>query len=99
MGDEGIHIDWEQPSRRHHARFPVLVVVRTRASQFGGTEVKGLVRNIGARGLMAELPIEVTRGTPVALTLETRAGPLALDGRVVWTAIGEGRVQHGMIFG
>jgi hypothetical protein len=28
----------------------------------------------------------------------THAGPLPLDGRVVWTAAGEGPVRHGVVF-
>jgi len=89
----------EWPCQRRYARFPVLVVVRTRAPQFGGTDVKGVVRNLGAGGLMAEFPGELGRGRAVDLTLETRAGPLTLDGRVVWTAAGEGHVRHRVAFG
>ncbi len=98
MGDAEMPRDTARPRQRHHARFPVLVVVRTRAPHVGGTHVTGVVRNLGAGGLLAELPVEVARGTRVGLTLETRAGPVALAGRVVWTVGGEGRVQHGMAF-
>jgi|GEM_PF-3533698 len=58
-----------------------------------------MVHNIGTGDLMAEFPVELGRGRAVELTLITRAGSLTLEGRVVWTAAGEGHVRPGVAFG
>ena len=47
---------------------------------------------------MIELPVEVVPGTDVEFVLQTQRGPLAVEGRVVWTApSGEG-IHHGVAF-
>jgi hypothetical protein len=58
-----------------------------------------VIHNIGTGGLMAEFPVELVRGRAVELTLITRAGSLTLEGRVAWTAAGEGHVRPGVAFG
>jgi hypothetical protein len=48
--------------------------------------------------MMIELPVEVVPGTDVEFVLQTQRGPLAVEGRVVWTApSGEG-IHHGVAF-
>lgn len=86
------------PGVRQFARFPVSLPVLVRADQFPGRDITGRVRNVGAGGLMAELPVRMEEGSAVAIFLQTRQGPRELGVRVVWiAAVGEA-VRHGCSF-
>jgi hypothetical protein len=47
---------------------------------------------------MAEFPVEMVPGSPMELLLQTQHGPLALEGRVVWTAATQDMIGHGVAF-
>jgi hypothetical protein len=72
--------------------------VLARAEHVSGQEVAGTVRDIGAGGLMAEFPVEMAPRSAIWLRLQTRRGPLEMEGRVVWTAAAQGTIQHGVAF-
>ena len=57
-----------------------------------------MVWNVGGGGLMAEFPVDMAPREAVSLVLETRRGPLEVDGRVVWTAAANGKIRHGVAF-
>ena len=83
---------------RHFARFPVSLPVLVRTVQFPGRDITGKVRNVGAGGMMAELPVHMEAGRAVALLLQTRSGPRELEARVVWSAAAGETVRHGCSF-
>lgn len=84
--------------QRRFARFPVVLPVIGRAAQSGGKEIRGMAWNVGGGGLMAEFPVDMAPREAVSLVLETRRGPLEVDGRVVWTAAANGKIRHGVAF-
>ncbi len=84
--------------KRQFGRFPVSFPILVQGERLPGHEVAGTVRNIGAGGLMAELPLEMVPGSAMGFLLQTRRGPLAMEGRVVWTAVIHGMVRHGVAF-
>ena len=86
------------PEPRRYARFPVSLPVIGRAVQFPQREIEGVVRSISAGGLMAEFPVQMPPGGAVGLVLQTRHGPLTVEGRVVWTSATRGTVRHGFAF-
>ncbi len=47
---------------------------------------------------MAEFPVQMVSGSTLGLTLQTPWGPLEVEGRVVWTAVAQGKVRHGVAF-
>jgi len=47
---------------------------------------------------MAEFPGGLGPGSAVVLLLQTRRGSLAVEGQVVWTAVTQGKVGHGVAF-
>ncbi len=86
------------PRMRHFARFPVSLPVLVRTGLFPGRDIAGKVRNVGAGGMMAELPVHMKAGSAVALLFQTRWGPRELDARVVWSAAAGETVRHGCSF-
>jgi hypothetical protein len=84
--------------RRQFVRLPVSLPVVGRAPQFPGEALQGTVRNISGGGMMAEFPVELVPGSAAEFQLQTRRGPLAVAGRVIWASISESRVRHGVAF-
>jgi hypothetical protein len=60
--------------------------------------LRGMVRSIGAGGMLVEFPVEVLPGSILRMTLQTALGPLELKSRVVWTATCRGIIRHGLVF-
>ncbi len=88
----------EPLGKRRYARFPVSLAVVGRTRQFPGEAIPGVVRDVGCGGLMAEFPVLMVSGSTLGLELQTRWGPLQVEGRVVWTALAESIVRHGVAF-
>ncbi len=88
----------QEVGHRRFGRLRVLVPVVGRAAQFGDTELHGIVWNIGGGGLMAKFPARIRPGSVVDLILQTRNGPLAVDGQVAWTEPPGTRIGHGIAF-
>ena len=88
----------EPVAQRRHARFPVSLPLTSRASQFPGEGIHGTAWNISCGGLMAEFPVQMVSGSMLGLTLKTPWGPLALEAKVVWTVVAEGKILHGVTF-
>ncbi len=88
----------QEVGHRHYVRFPIAVPVLGRTAQFGDQALPGTVQNLGGGGLRAEFPIRLGPGTIVALTLQTRHGPLALTGPVAWTGAPGPQIAHGIAF-
>jgi len=83
---------------RRFARLPIALPVIGRVAQSPEQAVAGVVRTVGAGGLMAELPVRIVSGSVVDLVLQRRHGPLTVEGRVVWTSGTGGRIRHGFAF-
>jgi len=83
---------------RRFARFPISLPVVGRAGQCLKQSIQGVVRSIGAGGLMAEFPVQMVPGRAVGLVLQRRHGPLTIRGRVVWTSTTGDTVRHGFAF-
>lgn len=83
---------------QHFERVPVALPVLGWAPQFQGTALRGMARSVSAVGLVVEFPVEVVRGTVMRLALQTRRGPLELEGRIVCTALNEGVMRHNLVF-
>jgi hypothetical protein len=47
---------------------------------------------------MLEFPVEVVRGSFLRVVLQTRQGPLEVEGEIVWTAFRGGVIRHGFTF-
>ncbi len=47
---------------------------------------------------MAEFPVEMVPGSSMDLVLQTRWGPLEVEGTVVWASASEGKIFHGVAF-
>jgi len=77
---------------------PVSLPVTGWAPQFIGTALQGMARYIREGGLMLEFPMEVVRGTPLRVVLQTPQGPLEVKGEIVWTALHDGVIRHGLTF-
>lgn len=88
----------ENLGKRQYGRFPVSVPVLVRGPHSCGVETRGVVRNVGGGGLMAEFTLWILPGSAVRLVLQTQTGPLEADGRVLWTEATEGKVRHGVGF-
>lgn len=88
----------ERPTSRRFARFPVALPVTARAAQFRQTDLLGTVRDIGAGGVMAEFPVQIVAGSSLRFVIHTGSGRLQKEGTVVWTALLEGKVRHGIAF-
>ncbi len=83
---------------RRFGRLPVVMPVIGRAAQFGDMELHGMVWNIGGGGLLAKFPIQIALGSVVDLVLQTRTGPLAVNGQVAWTEPPGTQIGHGIAF-
>jgi len=88
---------------RRFARFRVCMPVIGRAGRSSKTAVqgrtmRGVVRSVGAGGLMVEFPVQMAPGRDIGLVLQRRHGPLTMKGRVVWTSPTRGMVRHGFAF-
>ena len=86
------------PGRRRFGRFPVTLTAVGRSRQVGARELHGMVRTVGAGGLMVEFPVEVPPGSTIHLVLQIRLGPLPVECRVVWARANGGGVRHGLAF-
>ena len=98
MGDQPGQATNGPTRRRRFARFPISLPVLARAGHASGQEVGGTVRDIGAGGLMADFPVEMAPRSAIWLLLQRRRGPLEMKGRVVWTAVTQGMIRHGVAF-
>jgi hypothetical protein len=98
MGAEIVDQKGELLATRRFARFPISLPVIGRAGQSFKKAIQGVVRSIGAGGLMAEFPVQMAPGSAVGLVLQRRHGPLTVKGRVVWTSAMKGTVRHGFEF-
>ncbi len=88
----------EEVGHRRFGRLPVAVPVVSRAAQFGDTALHGMVWNIGGGGLLAKFPVQIVPGSVVDLVLQTRTGPLAVNGQVAWTEPPGTQIGHGIAF-
>jgi hypothetical protein len=84
--------------RRRFLRFPVSLPVIALVPAGPPGELTGMVRNVGAGGLMAEFPRQLTQGSTVELLLRTRRGHVTVAARIVWVAPANGTVRHGCAF-
>ena len=87
-----------QPEIRRFDRKPVSLPAIGWAPQFPGTALQGMVRYVGGGGMMLEFPVEVVRGSFLRVVLQTRQGPLEVEGEIVWTAFHGGVIRHGFTF-
>ena len=85
-------------ARRRFARFSVSLPAMVRASQLGEQAVSATVWTVSAGGLTLDLPVELAIGTSVALVLQTRQGPINLEGHIVWAHTTKNVVFHGLAF-
>ena len=97
--------EWKSPGaiaaglrRRRCLRFPVALRVIALSSGGQTREFHGVVRNVGAGGLMAEFPALLGPGSVIDLLLQTRRGLMDLAARIVWSAASNGPVCHGLAF-
>jgi hypothetical protein len=58
----------------------------------------GTVCNVGAGGVMAEFLAQIVAGSSLRFVIQTGSGTLQKEGTVVWTALREGQVRHGIAF-
>jgi CheY-like chemotaxis protein len=75
------------PGVRQFERFPVSLPAVGWTAQFPGKVIEGVVRDISAGGVMAELSVQMVPGNTVNLVLDTHRGALELKGRVVWNSV------------
>jgi hypothetical protein len=83
---------------RRFARLPIALPVIGRAVQSPKRVIEGVVRTVGAGGLMADFPVRMMPGSAVSLVLQRRHGPLTVEGQVVWTSATRDRIHHGFAF-
>ncbi len=88
----------EGARQRRYQRFQVSFPAFGHAAQFGGGEVRSVVRDLSDGGLMVQFPVLVVPGSQVALVLHTQDGPVPVEGEVVWTASRGPWVRHGLAF-
>jgi twitching motility two-component system response regulator PilG len=84
--------------KRRFPRLAISLPVVGRTWQFGESEVPGVIRDIGAGGVMVEFAARALPGSLLNLRLETRQGTLGLNGTVVWSTAGGEGVLHGLTF-
>ncbi len=98
MGDDRTEWPGRHHARRRFLRLPVFLPVTARGPHLGVTVLHGVVRTVSAGGLTAEFPVSVAPNSVLALVLQTREGPVEVEGRVVWSrAIGTTN-HHGIAF-
>ena len=98
MGSQGAGQTTENLWRRRFPRLPVSLAVNGEASEWSGQALRGNLCNVGAGGMMMELPVELVPGSAMRAVLETRRGRMEVEGRVVWTCATGDRVRHGLAF-
>ncbi len=98
MGSQGLGQTTEILWRRRFPRLPVSLPVSGEAPERSGQAFRGTLCNVGAGGVMTELSVEMVPGSAMRAVLETRRGPMEVEGRVVWTCATEARVRHGLAF-
>ncbi len=98
MGGEGEGQMREIAWRRRFARFPVSLPVIGQAPERNEEEFRGTLCDVGAGGMMMELPLEVVPGSEMRAVLQTRRGPVEVEGRVIWTRATGAGVRHGLAF-
>ncbi len=84
--------------RRRFARFPSALPVTAQAEQFRRMALHGTVCNVGAGGVMAEFLAQIVAGSSLRFVIQTGSETLQKEGTVVWTALREGQVRHGIAF-
>ncbi len=84
--------------RRRFARFPSGLQVTAWAAQFRHMTLHGTVCNLGAGGVMADFLAQIVPGSSLQFLIQSGSGTLRKEGRVVWTALLEGQVRHGIAF-
>jgi hypothetical protein len=95
---EAIPAQASPPKEARFALISVAVPVIGRATQFPGMELRGMIRNVDAKGVMAEFPVRVAPGSPMCLTLRRRQETTEVRGQVVWTAAAGKMIHHGIAF-
>ncbi len=80
------------------SQLPTPLPVACKAPQFPGTELRGIIRSLGARGAMADLPLTVAPGSRMTLALQTWEETLEIQATVAWTNGTGGRIQHSIAF-
>jgi hypothetical protein len=98
MGSQGAVQTTENLWRRRFPRLPVSLAVSGEAPEWSGQALRGTLCNVGAGGMMMELPVEMVPGSAMRAVLETRCGRMEVEGRVVWTCATGTRVRHGLAF-
>lgn len=86
--------------QRRYLRLPIRVpaVSRIPAGPQEVREVQGTVRYISAGGLMLELPTYIPPATHVGVTIQAKAGPVPVEGQVIWARAWGSEFQHGLAF-
>ncbi len=97
-GRKGAGLTDASQEKRRFLRFPVALPVIAVAPHWPPNDLQGMVRNVGAGGLMAEFPLQMIQGSTVDLLLQTRRGLVNVAARIVWTAPSNGMVRHGCAF-
>ena len=88
----------EGARQRRYPRFHVSLPAFGLAAQFGAGKIRGVVRDISPGGLMVQFPVLIVPGNRLALVLHTQDGPVAAEGKVVWTAPRGAWVRHAVAF-
>jgi len=88
----------EPLGRRRFLRLPLFLPVIGHLPQSGEGQVRGITRNVGSGGMMAEFPVGAVPGSEIRTVLHTQRGPVELAGMVVWTSATGDRVRHGVAF-
>ena len=98
MGADTTERPGQLHARRRFLRLPVHLLVTARVPQLGVTALHGVVRAVSAGGLTVEFPVSVGPNSVLALVLQTRGGPVEVEGRVVWNRAIGGTIHHGIAF-
>ena len=87
-------------AKRQHARFELFLSARCRLQGPDGKplELDGKTRTVSEGGLLLLLPRALPEGAPVTVELDTRTGPAARNGRVVWVGPQETTDLGGVVF-
>ena len=98
MGADTTERPGQLHARRRFLRLPVSLPVIARGPHLGATALHGVVRAVSAGGLTVEFPVSVEPNSVLALVLQTRGGPVEVEGRVVWNRAIGGTIHHGIAF-
>ena len=83
---------------RRFPRLPVSLPVIGLASEGSGQELPGTLHRAGEGGLEVEFPEAVAPGTPMRLLLQTKRGPIEVEGKIVNARATGATVRHGLAF-